>query len=239
MSNDRILDKIKKCLALSASDNENEAASALRQAQKLMELHGVTMEALTGADIGEGKAKSTACTKPAGWENALCRLLSRAFGCQPLIHKGWFNKHTNSNGALAEFVYIGLKHQAMTASYAHDVLRRQIIRARAKYLPARDEAYFARWGVKMRLKDKIAAGEAFCLGFVENVSKQVHAITLEPAHEAAIKACYEEARAKGAKATKATQRGHDWTAYEAGKEAGKEAQLHRPMAGAAETLKLN
>lgn len=32
----KILSKIKKCLALSASSNENEAAIALRQAQRLM-----------------------------------------------------------------------------------------------------------------------------------------------------------------------------------------------------------
>lgn len=31
---DRILDKIKKCLALSESANENEATIALQQAQK-------------------------------------------------------------------------------------------------------------------------------------------------------------------------------------------------------------
>ena len=39
---DKILDKIKKCLALSSSSNEHEAAIALRQAQKLMELHGIS-----------------------------------------------------------------------------------------------------------------------------------------------------------------------------------------------------
>jgi hypothetical protein len=44
--NDRnkIIDKIRKCLALSKSANENEAAAALRQAQKLMQAYNVTEE---------------------------------------------------------------------------------------------------------------------------------------------------------------------------------------------------
>ena len=39
---DKILDKIKKCLALSASSNEHEAEAALRQARKMMEANGIT-----------------------------------------------------------------------------------------------------------------------------------------------------------------------------------------------------
>src|SRR5882724_10574426 len=38
----RILDKIRKCLALSKSANEHEAAAALRQAQKMMQANGLT-----------------------------------------------------------------------------------------------------------------------------------------------------------------------------------------------------
>ena len=47
----KILDKVKKCLALSKSANENEAATALRQARKLM---GRTMKKiyLSGPMIG-------------------------------------------------------------------------------------------------------------------------------------------------------------------------------------------
>ena len=42
MADDKILDKIKKCLVLASSANEHEAAAALRQAQKLMEAHGIS-----------------------------------------------------------------------------------------------------------------------------------------------------------------------------------------------------
>ena len=73
----KILSKIKKCLALSTSDNPNEAATALRQAHALMAAHGVSTEQITMADIGEASAKSRtmARSKPAHWEGALRALV--------------------------------------------------------------------------------------------------------------------------------------------------------------------
>ena len=50
---EKILDKIKKCLALASSANEHEAAAALRQAQKLMAQFGLTETDVTLADVGE------------------------------------------------------------------------------------------------------------------------------------------------------------------------------------------
>lgn len=41
MNKEKVLDKIKKCLALSQSANEHEAAQALKQAQALMEKYEV------------------------------------------------------------------------------------------------------------------------------------------------------------------------------------------------------
>ncbi|MFC0020178.1 DUF2786 domain-containing protein [Neisseria gonorrhoeae] len=41
MDKEKVLDKIKKCLALGRSANEHEAAQALRQAQALMEKYKV------------------------------------------------------------------------------------------------------------------------------------------------------------------------------------------------------
>jgi hypothetical protein len=41
-ANDAIIRKIEKCLALSKSSNEHEAAAALRQATKLMEAYNIT-----------------------------------------------------------------------------------------------------------------------------------------------------------------------------------------------------
>ena len=46
MDKEKALDKIKKCLALSRSANEHEAAQALKHAQALMDKYGVRVRAL-------------------------------------------------------------------------------------------------------------------------------------------------------------------------------------------------
>ena len=82
MIDPKILGKIKKCLALSSSDNPHEAAAAMRQAHALMAAHGVSAEQITMADIGEAHANSRtmARNKPAQWEGALAAMVGKAFG---------------------------------------------------------------------------------------------------------------------------------------------------------------
>lgn len=53
----KTLSKIKKCLALSSSDNPHEAAAAMRQAKALMDKHGVSANHITMSEIGEATAK--------------------------------------------------------------------------------------------------------------------------------------------------------------------------------------
>ncbi len=73
MNRDDALKKIKKCLALSRSANEHEAAAALRQAQALMREHGLREKDVSLADVAEVKVK--ACSTAANaWE---LRLLIR------------------------------------------------------------------------------------------------------------------------------------------------------------------
>src|SRR5690348_8415840 len=47
----RAMEKIRKCLALSKSANEHEAAAALRQAQKLMQMHDLDENDLDGLEF--------------------------------------------------------------------------------------------------------------------------------------------------------------------------------------------
>ena len=71
---EKILDKIKKCLALASSANEHEAAAALRQAQKLMQAHGLTDQDVAAAQASIcawmraffSMAASACCTISAG-----------------------------------------------------------------------------------------------------------------------------------------------------------------------------
>ena len=49
---ERVIRKIKRCLALSKSSNENEAATAMRQAQALMREYRLTEMEVHLSDVG-------------------------------------------------------------------------------------------------------------------------------------------------------------------------------------------
>lgn len=178
-------------------------------------------------------AKSTACTKPAGWENLLSNSLGKAFACELILIPGRFNKRTGCNERMAEFMYIGLQHQATTAAYAHDVLRRQIVKARIAYL-AEWTAQMEDEGHEFRLADKIAAGETFSRGFVSNIARQVTAVGgLAPGVVKAIADRKRRELGGDGVVGRGTKRGFDAEAYVAGQEAGGNAQLHRGVDGGA------
>ena len=160
-----IIRKIEKCLALSKSSNEHEAAAALRQATKLMEAYNVTPEALAGAKIGECEAATDAWSRPPMWEMHLLNTIRAAFGCEVIMRLG-----NSQVKRLTKVVYIGVKHQAQLAAYAHAVLRRQVDKARTKYT--------ADLGPYYNRGEKIAKGEAFCVGYIANIKKQVSTLAV-------------------------------------------------------------
>jgi Protein of unknown function (DUF2786) len=221
---DSILRKIRKCLALSASSNEHEAAAALRQAQKLMAEYGVNEATLAGADVGTADAESQRCTQPAGWEHMLAHMIASVFGCQLIFRPGYFVEHARSLSKRGCFVYIGLKTHVELAVYAHSVLRRQIEKGRGAYL----EQYGWRYTTR---GEKIAAGTAYCEGYIASVRSKVSALVVEPLHQQAIESKKRELLGENSKVMKAPKRGFNADAYWQGVASGKDASLHRPMNG--------
>lgn len=86
---EKIIDKIKKCMALAKSSNEHEAAAALRQAQKLMQAHGISDLDMSAAEATEARAKAGATQRPAGWETYLAGHVADAFGCKLMFTSSW------------------------------------------------------------------------------------------------------------------------------------------------------
>lgn len=127
MPSQQILEKIRKCMALSKSSNEHEAAAALRQAYKLMAQHGITEGDVLAAEACEARAKSSAASKPSTWEAGLSAGLGRIFGCrvifradQIFVQGGWF--------------FVGGGANPEVAKYCFEVLLRQLKRGRADYI---------------------------------------------------------------------------------------------------------
>lgn len=122
---DDILEKIRKCMALSSSDSENEAAAALRRARKLMEMHQVSHTEMLAAGVGEVSARSAAVVRPAQWESQLAGYIAHVFCCHLVFREGWDK---------SAWVFIGLPPANEVAAYSFEVLFRQARKARQEYM---------------------------------------------------------------------------------------------------------
>lgn len=156
---------------------------------------------------------------------SLLSVIKKAFGCEAVLNMG-----NGDSKRLTTVQYIGLKHQAELAAYAHDVLRRQVEKARTAYTAGLTQ-YSTRGA-------KIAAGETFSRGYVDVLAKQAQALANTPEVEAGITDHKNMLIGNSTRIFKPTKTGFDANAYADGKSAGAGASLHRPMNGK-EHLKLN
>lgn len=157
----RILDKIIRCLALSKSSNEHEAATALRQAHAMMKQHNISMDDVKFADIKFQRSSTRTARNPALYLAHLADMIAELFGCKMYLGNG--------EGKLeyaAVFCFVGLEMHSTIASYSHDSLARQLKQARLEYM--RTELK------RVRLtKNKTARADAFCHGWVATVERLV------------------------------------------------------------------
>lgn len=213
---DKILGKIKKCLALSQSSEPHEAASAMRQAQKLMEMHGVTQADLGRADLGEAEVKSkVSVSRIKDWELRLLHTVAKAFGCKLL----WMRSSSYNVDVFGRYILIGLKAQVQLAQYTADVMQRKLIKARGQFttnLPS----YLGRG-------EKTVQADGFCHGWVMAVSKTVHEFALNDETKQLIDNRVKELSSAGEAKVQRRQAGA--MGLNAGFEAGQSESIHRPM----------
>ena len=221
---EKILDKIKKCLALSSSSNEHEAAAALRQARKLMEAHGLTDTDVKAAQACEQRAKSGAQVKPANWENLLAHKVSDAFSCRLLFSQGW----------PGEWVFIGCGAAPEVAGYAFKVLLRQAKRAREEHVRAHLK--------RCKTVTKTRRADLFSEGWVRSVADTVGAFA-GTAQQTEATDAYMALKYPTLNALKVSNRNagrklsdRELDDYYAGSLSGRDARLHHGVGGARQEL---
>lgn len=218
-----ILDKIKKCLALSASSNEHEAEAALRQAKKLMEAHGITERDVQASQADERRAGAGAKSRPANWEAALASRIADAFGCRLIFSDGVWSQP-------GEWVFIGCGAAPEVAHYAFTVLHRQARRARNEHIKTRLK--------RCKKANKTRRADLFSYGWVRAVAGKISVFAGNEQQTAAIDAyvakrypslgnleplCRNDGR---------NLSNSDMGDYIAGTASGMSAQLNRGVAGA-------
>ncbi|MDD3575723.1 MAG: DUF2786 domain-containing protein [Halothiobacillus sp.] len=152
----KLLEKIRKCLALSKSSNEHEAAAALRQAQKLMAAYNVTEHDVLASEASESGTKASAGQRPSDWETNLVHKIAAAFGCDIIF---------SSYGRKGEWRFVGVGSSPEIASYAFSVLLRQIKEARASYIKKQLR--------RCNTSTKIRRADLFCTGWVLSATSTI------------------------------------------------------------------
>jgi len=225
----KILDKIKKCLALSASSNEHEAEAALRQARKMMEMHGVTDLDVQAAEAEERRAKSGAKSQPSNWETMLATKIADAFSCRVIFSGGFWRRP-------GEWCFIGCGASPEIAHYAFAVLHRQAKRAREDHIKSRLK--------RCKVATKTRRADLFSEGWVRSVAGAIVAFSGDEQQGAAIEAFM----AKHYPSLKNLQsrdrndgrslRDHEYDDYAAGSRSGKDVRLNHGVGGTSQRLAL-
>ena len=158
------IEKIRKCLALAKSSEPHEAAAAMRQAQALIKQFGVENPELLAAAVSEDWAKSGASKTPTRYEVVLASTVASAFGCDLV-----FSRQLNKSGFAIDggYSFIGIAPSPEVAVYTYTVLRRQLLKARAEYIKS---------ALKRYSKNKIAAADLFCEGWIVAVRRLIAAV---------------------------------------------------------------
>ncbi len=169
----KILEKIKKVMALSSSSNEAEAALALEKAQELMTQYGLSERDIHLSLIGEFATESGAGKRPSVWESNLASVVGQVFGCR-IVHRGpqWDYKPSGTPNFVhrvlhqrPKWIFIGITPQEEVAAYVFAVLYRQCRTARSEF-------------IKTKLKrcpriNKTIRANSFCEGWVCAVKSKV------------------------------------------------------------------
>jgi hypothetical protein len=223
MDRNSAIEKIKKCLALSKSANEHEAATAIRQARALMEKFKVSDFEMMTAEIYESTTKAGAKKKPTLWESALAGATSRAFGCELTFVMGYRE---------SRWKFIGSGPAPEIAQYAFTVLMRQIKKERTAFIQSKCK--------RLIPASRTRRADLFCEAWVISVSELIRQFAAVPVDNTALDA-YMGKHYGNCQDIKPRNRndGHkfknpDIDAYEAGKKAGRNAQLNHGVAASGE-----
>lgn len=84
---ERVIRKIKRCLALAYRSNETEAATAMRKAQALMREYRLTEIDVHLSDVGEVESECSRAIRRPTWDRHLGSIAGEAFGVRSFSHR--------------------------------------------------------------------------------------------------------------------------------------------------------
>lgn len=180
MNRRKIIEKIIKCLALSKSANRHEAALAMARAQEMMEKYSISKTDVELAEISSRKAKACQCLNPPCYIAGLVNMIKDAFGCRAIMHpyvgRNW--KYANN----VEFVGAGPNPEI--AAYAFEVLQKQLVRGRTKFMKSLSR--------RIKRRNKTSMADNWAEGWVIGVSRKVKQLVVTTEERGLIEKWIEE-----------------------------------------------
>ncbi|WP_334597475.1 DUF2786 domain-containing protein [Pseudomonas alvandae] len=164
---ERAIRKIKHCLALAQSSNENEAATALRQAQALMREYRLTEVDVKLSDVGEVESALFRAKRRPAWDQQLSIAVAEAFSCTTLRRRKW----SSEKGQVIECaIFVGVSPAQNIALYAYEALHTKLAQARKEYCSS------VRSGIHRSVYSAETAGDHFALAWVWEVQSKLKAL---------------------------------------------------------------
>lgn len=214
----RILDKISKLLNLGndSRGNANECATALRQAQSLMDKHGITKDELGligySSETVQCPIQVSRKTIPMRL-NLLIDIIEKAFGVHPVI---------GSEKRVSDYSYIvtyfGPANRVMLAVYSHTVVQRALDAAWREYLREKPELRGAR-----------GARAGFEMGWLDAVRSKVEALAVSDEEKEQTQALIKKTYGRELDTVKSNNMAVDGMAAIDGAVAASDFSLNRPM----------
>lgn len=150
-----IIEKISKCLALSKSANEHEAAVALRQAQALMQKYKISEKQILISDVKEHIIQ-TKSQRNKDIERRLKAMIANVFECGTYL-----NWYTLKGVKYQQYVFYGIEPNVSIAAYAYSVLLPILIKNK--------QCYLATLHGNTKLKSKRRLGISYHRGWIHGV----------------------------------------------------------------------
>lgn len=163
---EKILDKIKKLLALSKSDNVHESARALAQVQKMMKIYNLQEIDIENSYINSHLSKFKVGTqKLPNHINFLASLMKRKFAVEVLVDSKWNVSNKSNIKVDRYFEFFGFNENPEIACYVFDFLARKIQKDRMDFLKTLNK--------NLKRLTKIKKADAFCYGWIVAINDKL------------------------------------------------------------------
>ncbi|OOW00001.1 hypothetical protein MF6396_16835 [Pseudomonas sp. MF6396] len=162
---DRVIRKIKRCLALSKSSNGNEAATALRQAQALMRENRLTEMDVHLSDVGEVESEKARAKRRPTRDLHLGSIVGEAFGVRSFSRRSWCK---STSRVMDRELFVGVSPAPQIAMYAYEALLTKLTQARREYVSQ------VRAGKQRSSYSPETAGDHFALAWMSAVRDKIH-----------------------------------------------------------------